>query len=133
MTDWSADFVGKSHSNLPSIGEAFLALVRRRFGHRTTKELEDRYRLDPKTVRNVIDRGVVSTTTLSKAVAAERWALWMQLGEELMGQTYEEHLQEAAHEYERAAERARARQDHLRRLEERARGLVHLLDGSAAH
>jgi predicted transcriptional regulator len=133
MARGALEVLGNFDSNIPSLGDAFRALMQRRFKHRTVKELEDRYGYDPKTVRNIIDRGTVSTSTLSKAVAAERWALWMQLGEELMGGTYEEFLQEQAHEHQRAAERAHARKDHIRRLEARASGLLDALAGEAPH
>ncbi|RAK68788.1 hypothetical protein DJ019_01895 [Phenylobacterium kunshanense] len=86
-------------------------LVRERFKHNTAKRIEARWGLDPRTARNVVTQGNVSERTLTKAALAERWALWMALGEELFGQSYaeweEQRLKSIIEEAERDLDRVR--------------------------
>lgn len=59
----------------------------------------------------------VSERTLTKAALAERWALWMALGEELFGESYAE-WEEAR--LQRIIEEAERAQEGIRRLRTRA-------------
>lgn len=65
---------------------------------------------------------------IGKPLQAEGWPLFMALGEAVTGEPYEQFLQAIVDETERARERAEARRDHLRTLEERAVGLLAALD-----
>lgn len=135
MTEWSAEIVGRNGTTLPpekSLGDALRELLQRRHKSEARKHIENKWGLDPKTARNVVQSGHVSERTLTKAAKAERWALWAELGEEMFGETYEQFLQGVIDETERARERASARRDHIRSLEARAAGVVSLLDRSAA-
>lgn len=134
MTSGAWEVVGRNSWELPlgnTIGDALQKLIRKRWKNNAAKQIEKLWEIDPKTARNVVSTGNVSERTLTKAARAERWALWMALGEELFEQTYEQFLQDISDERNRAAERAAADQDHLRRLEARAGRLVSLLDGAA--
>lgn len=94
-----------------TIGDALRRLVRERFKHNTAKKIEARWGLDARTARNVVSQGNVSERTLTKAALAERWALWMALGEELFGESYEawqeERLKTIIEEAERDLDRVR--------------------------
>lgn len=92
MTDGAWQVVGTDYRELQlgsTIGDALRRLVRERFRHNTAKKIEARWGLDARTARNVVSQGNVSERTLTKAALAERWALWMALGEELFGEKYE--------------------------------------------
>lgn len=125
------EIVGQDYREFPfekTVGDALRGLVRKRWKTNAAKNIEGRWGLDPKTARNVVQQGHVSERTLTKAARAERWALWEALGEELFGETYDQYLQGVIHEQQQLAERAKARRDHLQRLEARASELVSLLD-----
>jgi len=131
MTDGAWNFVGNNSWELPignTIGDALRKLVRKRWKNNAAKQIENLWGIDAKTARNVVSTGNVSERTLTKAARAERWALWMALGEELFDEPYEQFLQAIVDETERARERAEARRDHLRTLETRAAGVLAALD-----
>ncbi|MDP3491775.1 MAG: hypothetical protein Q8R82_01580, partial [Hyphomonadaceae bacterium] len=86
-------------------------LITRRFRKNAAKTIETLWDLDARTARNVVDRGCVSERTLTKAAKAERWALWMALGEELFEEPYEHYLQSIIDETARAKARAEERRD----------------------
>ena len=94
-----------------TVGDALRDLIRARFKNNAAKVIETKWDLDPRTARNVVSRGHVSERTLTKAARAERWALWMALGEELFGQSYreweEQRLQSIIEEAERDLDRVR--------------------------
>jgi hypothetical protein len=93
MTYGAWEIVGRNSQELPlgkTIGDAVRDLIRSRFKNNAAKIIETRWGLDPKTARNVVSQGHVSERTLTKAALAERWALWMALGEELFGESYAE-------------------------------------------
>lgn len=93
MTDGAWDIVGRKDQELPigtTLGNALRELIARRFRNNAAKRIETLWDLDPKTAKNVVQRGNVSERTLTKAALAERWTLWMALGEELFGQSYAE-------------------------------------------
>jgi hypothetical protein len=135
MTLWSEEFVGRSFQEIrpvKSVGEALQRIVRRRIPGNAAKEIEGSWGLDPKTARNVVSGGNVSERTLSKAAQAERWKLWLELGEEMFGETYEQHLRGVIDEYEQRQRRAQAHRDHVRDLETKAARLVGVPDRPAA-
>lgn len=112
MTDGVWQVVGADNRELQlgsTIGDALRRLVRERFKHHTAKKIEAKWGLDPRTARNVVSQGNVSERTLTKAALAERWSLWMALGEELFGESYAEWeearlsliIEEAARDLER--------------------------------
>lgn len=114
MTDGAWQVVGTDYRELQlgsTIGDALRRLVRERFKFNTAKKIEARWGLDPRTARNVVTQGNVSERTLTKAAHAERWTLWMALGEELFGQSYaeweEQRLKSIIEEAERDLERVR--------------------------
>lgn len=132
MTSGVWEIVGQDNQELPlgtTIGNALRRLISRHYRHNAAKTIETKWKLDPKTAKNVVGRGNVSERTLTKALLAERWALWMALGEEVLEQTYAAYLEEVANERQTIADRAAADKDHLLRLEARAAGVVALLDG----
>jgi hypothetical protein len=135
MTYGTWEIVGRNDRELPigtTIGDALRRLIARRFMHNAAKTIERRWGLDPKTARNVVQCGNVSERTLTKAAMAERWALWMALGEEIFEQSYAEFLQECTNATRRAAEDAAAAEDHNRGLEALAAQLVALPGGKPA-
>ena len=116
------EFVGLDDQKLPlskTLGDALRDLVRRRWKHHTAKTMERQWGLDPKTAKNVV-AGHVSERTLTKALWSERWSLWMALGEEVMGESYQAELQRMVDE---AANVTRLHEEHratVASLEERA-------------
>lgn len=93
MTYGAWEIVGRNTQELPlgkTIGDALRDLIRLRFKNNAAKHIEGLWGLDAKTAKNVVTSGHVSERTLTKAARAERWALWMALGEELFGQSYSE-------------------------------------------
>lgn len=135
MTVWSEEFVGRSFQEIrphKTIGQALKAVIERRFRGNAAKQIEGNWGLDPKTARNVVSGGNVSERTLTKAAQAERWKLWLELGEEMFGETYEQHLRGVIDEYEQQQRRAQAHRDHVASLEAKARRLVGVPDRTAA-
>lgn len=126
MTDGAWEIVGRDVEQLPldrTVGDAVRALIRRRWKNNAAKQVEQRWDLDPKTARNVVN-GHCSERTITKAVQAEGWAFWAALGEELTGQTYDQHLQSIIEETERAKQSFASRRDRVLSLEARASELV---------
>lgn len=111
MTDVGAGFVHQKEWEFPKLGEALQALVRRRHQSNAAKAIASAWGLDTETAKNVVQKGHVSERTLTKAAQAERWALWMALGEELFGETYdaweEQRLQRIIDEAQRDMEQVR--------------------------
>lgn len=135
MTEGSWEIMGQDYRKLPfekTVGDALRDLIRKRWKTNAAKLIERAWGLDPKTAKNVVTQGNVSERTLTKAARAERWALWHALGEELFGETYEQFLEGVVDEQQRAAERTRARADHLQSLESRASRALAALDRPAA-
>lgn len=129
MTDGAWEVVGQDYQKIPfgkTIGDGLRDLIRKRWRNNAAKLIETKWGLDPKTAKNVVTSGHVSERTLTKAVKAERWALWMALGEEVLEEKYEDFLRGVQDEHERAAERTRQRRDDLRDLEARAASVVDL-------
>lgn len=93
MTFGAWEVVGQKDHELrigKTIGDALRDLITKRFKFNAAKKIEALWGLDPKTSKNVVQRGCVSERTLTKAARAESWSLWMALGEELFGQSYAE-------------------------------------------
>jgi len=135
MTDGVWDIVGRKDREIrieKSVGDALRELVRKRFRNNAAKTIETIWGLDPKTAKNVVGQGNVSERTLTKAVNAERWALWMALGEELFDEKYEQHLKAVVHEREQHRAAAEAHADHVRDLEAKASRLVRVRSGAVA-
>jgi hypothetical protein len=131
MTYGAEDIVGRDYQDFPNgktIGEALKGIVRRRWHNNAAKLIEQQWGLDPKTAKNVVSSGNVSERTLSKAARAERWALWMALGEELFDETYDDYLRGVLDEFEQRKRRTAAHRDHIRSLEARAGSLLTALD-----
>lgn len=131
MTQGITYFVGQLDQEFPtgtSIGNALRRLIERRYRNNRAKAIETQWDLDPKTAKNVVERGCVSERTLTKAAKAEGWALWMALGEELFDQSYDQFLESVLDEHDRIRERLAARKDHIRSLEARSAGLLDALD-----
>lgn len=129
MTVGGWEVVGRNDRELPldkTIGEALRGLVARRWKNNAAKLLERQWGLDPKTAKNVVHQGHVSERTLTKAAKAERWALWMALGEELFEETYDQYLHHIIEENARANERIEQHRASVRRLEAGASELVDL-------
>lgn len=142
MTYGGWQVVGTDYRELPlgtTIGDALRRLVRERFKVNTAKNIEGRWGLDPRTARNVVTQGNVSERTLTKAALAERWGLWMALGEELFGQSYaeweEQRLKTIIEEAERDLEKVRRLRPLGAALPERspAAGAPDVVDGAQAH
>jgi hypothetical protein len=131
MTYGAEDIVGRDYQDFrhgKTIGEALKGIVRRRWHNNAAKLIEQQWGLDPKTAKNVVSSGNVSERTLSKAARAERWALWMALGEELFDETYDDYLRGVLDEFEQRKRRTAAHRDHIRSLEARAGSLLTALD-----
>jgi hypothetical protein len=113
------------------IGQILARFVRRAYPSDTAKTVSRRYDLKLSAAEN-LTKGHASERAIAKAIRAEGWPLLMALGEAMTGESYEDFLRGVADEHERAAERARARRDHLRTLESRAGRVLASLDRSAA-
>ena len=73
------------------LGAALSELARRQYGPTgTAKAVAKRWGLDDETAKNLVSKGIASTTTIAKAITAEGWGLWHALGAELTGETYPE-------------------------------------------
>lgn len=135
MTHGAWEIVGREDWKLPldkSVGDAVRDLVRRRWQNNTAKHLERHWDLDPKTAKNVVGNGHVSERTLTKAIRAEGWSFVAALGEELTGQTYDQHLQNIIEETAREQEARERQRDRVRQMEVRARELGAVLSRPAA-
>ena len=109
------------------ISDALTALVSQKHG--TSKQVARAYGIDPSTAENM-RKGHLSVPTLEKVAAAEGWAVWAALGEEMFGHSYAQYLHSITEEQanvQRARERER---DVVRSMEAVARHLGHLPSGS---
>jgi hypothetical protein len=134
MTEIGWEIVGKDDQELPlgkTIGDALRDLIRKRWKNNAAKVIERRWDLDPKTAKN-LTAGHCSERSLTKAAKAERWALWMALGEELFEETYDQHLNSIIEETARAKDRMERHRASVRHLEARASELVDLGRGLGA-
>lgn len=127
MTFGTWEIVGQKDHQLrfgKTIGDAFRDLVTHRFRHNAAKQIERQWDVDPKTAKNIVQRGCVSERTLTKAARSEGWAFWMALGEELFGQSYavweEQRLTKIIEEAERDLERVRRLRPKAEALPERS-------------
>jgi hypothetical protein len=130
MTEWRAEFVPRDGQELfaRTLGEHLAAFVRRRWPRDTAKHISREWDVDPTTAKN-LTKGHAAERTITKALRAEGWPLIMALGEAMTGETYEQFLRGVADEHQRARDRAAARRDHIRALEETASRLVSLHSG----
>jgi len=111
------------------LADAMTDLIRQK--HATAKQAARAYGIDPSTAENM-RKGHLSVPTLEKVARAEGWALWAALGEELFGQSYDEHLAIII-EQEANAQRERERvRDNVVRLQDRARELGAVLHRQSA-
>lgn len=136
MTSEPWEIVGPEIGKFPfekTVGDALRDMIRARFKNNAAKTIEGLWGLDPKTAKNVVSAGHVSERTLTKAARAEGWSLWKALGEELLGQSYEEHLQQLIRETELARDRIEHRRSQVLDLEERARALGNLEPGQGSY
>ena len=130
MTQPGADFMPLGQQLFGRrLADAMTDLIRQK--HTTAKQAARAYGIDPSTAENM-RKGHLSVPTLEKVARAEGWALWAALGEELFGQSYDEHLaiiiEQEAHAQK---ERERVR-DNVVRLQTRARELGAVLHRQSA-
>jgi hypothetical protein len=117
MTDTGWEVVGQDYRELPlgkTIGDALRGLIRKRWPNNAAKRIESLWDLDPKTAKNVVSHGNVSERTLTKAALAERWALWIALGEEVFGEPYEAYEERMLLQIIERADHASEKLVHLR-------------------
>lgn len=126
MTAMGWDYMGEEPQLFRrTVGEALARLVRTKWPRDTAKHVSRAWGLDPKTAANVI-QGHASERTITKAIAAEGWALLDPLGEALTGVTYEQHLSTLAQEADRVRDRIEARRERVSHLQRQAAGAVAL-------
>lgn len=106
-----------------SLGEVLATFIRRRWPTDTAKQTARAWGLDPSTAANVT-KGHASERTLKKALQAEGWPLLMALGEAVTGQSYEQFLRGVIDDQRAAIERAEARRNSLRSLEDSAASVL---------
>jgi len=106
------------------MADALASLLNQR--HSTAKQIARTYGIDPGTAEN-LRKGHLSVTTLEKVVQAEGWALWAELGKELIGHSYSEHLQTVIERETRVQEQRTWERERVRQMESRARHLGSLL------
>lgn len=99
------------------MAEALAALLTQK--HVTAKQIARAYQIDPSTAEN-LRKGHLSVPTLEKVVKAEGWALWAELGREMIGQSYPEHLETLIERTAREQEQRSWERDRVRQMEERA-------------
>jgi hypothetical protein len=120
------------HSLFPhSVGEILAKFARRKWPRDTTKHVSREWGVDPRTAANLI-KGHSSERTISTALRAEGWPLFMALGEAMTGEAYSDFLQGVADAHERQRKRAEAHKDTIRSLEARASELVGIFDRRVA-
>lgn len=121
MAQTGTDFMPLDRQLFPKrMAEALAALLTQK--HVTAKQIARAYQIDPSTAEN-LRKGHLSVPTLEKVVKAEGWALWAELGRELIGQSYPEHLQTIIERTDREQEQRSWERDRVRQMEERARQL----------
>jgi len=130
MHQTGADYMTLERQLFPRrMADALASLLSQRHG--SAKRIAKTYKIDPSTAEN-LRKGHLSVPTLEKIVKVEGWALWAELGREMIGHGYPEHLQNII-EREANVQRDRERErDSVRRMEAVARDLVRLPDRSAA-
>jgi transcriptional regulator with XRE-family HTH domain len=111
------------------MADAVTDLIRQK--HTTAKQAARAYGIDPSTAEN-LRKGHLSVPTLEKVARAEGWALWAELGREIFGQTYADHLQSIIEQEAHEQAQREAARDQFRRLERRAAELVALHHRPAA-
>ena len=111
------------------MAEALAALLLQR--HATAKQIARAYKIDPSTAEN-LRKGHLSVPTLEKVVKAEGWALWAELGRELIGHDYPEHLQIIIEREANVQRDREAARDRVRQMEDRARDLDRVRSGPPA-
>lgn len=129
MTAGVADFMPRDRQLFDrSMGELLAAFVRNRWPRDTAKNVSRAWDIDPTTAAN-LTKGHASERTITKALKAEGWPLFMALGEAVTGESYTSFLQGVVDEHRHAQERAEARRYHLEMLETRAGRVLHVVDG----
>lgn len=111
------------------LADAMTDLIRQK--HTTAKQAARAYGIDPSTAENM-RKGHLSVPTLEKVARAEGWALWAALGEELFGQSYDEHLASIIESEAHAQKERERHRDNVVRLQSRARELGQLLHRQSA-
>lgn len=120
MTEGLTGFMPIDRQLFPRrMAEALATLLNQR--HSTAKQIARTYGIDPSTAEN-LRKGHLSVPTLEKVVQNEGWALWEQLGREIIGHSYDQYLQavierEAHVQRDREVERERVRQMEARAVE----------------
>jgi transcriptional regulator with XRE-family HTH domain len=108
------------------MGEALAALLSQR--HLTAKQIARAYKIDPSTAEN-LRKGHLSVPTLEKVIKAEGWALWAELGREMIGHGYPEHLQIIIEREANVQRDREAVRDRVRKMENRAAELGRVQPG----
>lgn len=130
MTVELADFMPRDRQLFDrSMGELLATFVRQRWPRDTAKNVSRAWDIDPTTAAN-LTKGHASERTITKALKAEGWPLFMALGEAVTGESYTSFLQGVVDEHRRAEERAEARRYHLQSLETRAGSVLRVMGGS---
>ena len=102
------------------MAEALAALLTQK--HVTAKQIARAYKIDPSTAEN-LRKGHLSVPTLEKVIKAEGWALWAELGREMIGQSYPEHLETLIERTAREQEQREYQRRRVQELERRAESL----------
>jgi hypothetical protein len=120
MTEIGAGFLTEDSQLFPrNVGELLALFAKRAWPRDTAKQLARRWDLDPSTAVNVV-KGHGSERTITKALKAEGWPLLMALGEQLTGQTYQQHLARMIEEAANVQQLRAAHHDTVADLEARA-------------
>ena len=102
------------------MADALSALLSQK--HTTAKQIAKAYAIDPSTAEN-LRKGHLSVPTLEKVIKAEGWALWAELGREMIGHGYSEHLETIIERTAREQEARAWERDRVRQMENRTREL----------
>lgn len=108
------------------IADALSSLIAQK--HRTAKEVARAYGIDPATAEN-LRKGHLSVPTLDKAIASDGWDLWMSLGEAVIGQPYDQHLEQRIEETRRVQDRIAAQRRRVEAFKTARASQHHHLDG----
>ena len=118
MTDGSVGFMPLRRQLFARrMAEVLSELLSQR--HTTPQRIARAYSLDRSTAEN-LRKGHLSVPTLEKVLRVEGWELWENLGREMFGHSYEQHLEHLVGELERAADEKAARRERVRKLEAQA-------------
>jgi hypothetical protein len=121
MNQTGADFMPVPRQLIPlRMAEALASLLAQK--HTTAKQIARAYAIDPSTAEN-LRKGHLSVPTLEKVIKAEGWALWAELGREMIGHGYSEHLQSIIERTAREQEARAWERDRVRQMENRTREL----------